>query len=151
MPGMVGARRQAANRIVMLRFLVNFLAGGAWVLFFNWLGWIQLAAGTHLVADPGFGHLVDAGIIAFIAMILGELIAFGYKVFVVVTLGLGCLLLPFYWLLAGYIKLSLTALILPWFTYNHNLLLVLIMSWALGAARWHIPGEIALRQDNSEE
>jgi hypothetical protein len=122
----------------MGRWFVNFLAGGLWVLVFNMLGWLHLSAQPHTLADPTFGHLLDAAVIAVVIALMGEVAAFLWAVFVIATLGLGCLFLPLYWLLVGYIKLSLASMLLPgWFDYSHNLLFVVIMSWILGASRWH--------------
>lgn len=121
----------------MIRWLVNFVICGVWVLIFNALGWITLSPRPHLLADPALGHLLDAALIGALVCVMGEVASFVWTVFVFATLGLGCLLLPLYWLLVGYVKLALTAALLPgWFTYSHNLIVVLIMSWILGAGRW---------------
>jgi hypothetical protein len=128
------------------RWIVNFLMGGIWVLVFNALGWITLSAQPHTVADPALGHLLDAALIGFVIALAGEVGSFLYVLFVVATLGLGCLLLPFYWLLIGYFKLWLAAAVLPgWFDHTHNLLFVIIMSWILGASRWHSARELQRR------
>lgn len=130
----------------MGRWIVNFLISGMWVLVFNALGWITLSARPHIVADPGLGHLLDAGIIGLIIALAGEVGSFLYVMFVVATLGLGCLLLPLYWLLIGYFKLWLAQAVLQgWFTHTHNLLCVIIMSWILGAGRWHASDEMRRR------
>lgn len=131
----------------MTRWLVNFLIGAIWVLVFNAFGWLRLEPHAHVVADPTLATLIDAGVIAVVIVVMGEVASVLYIMFVVATLGLGCLLLPIYWLLVGYFKLWLAASLLPgWFTYSHNLICVLIMSWVLGAGRWAASGEIRRRE-----
>ncbi|MBM3462584.1 MAG: hypothetical protein FJX76_10835 [Armatimonadetes bacterium] len=133
-----------------MRFILNFLFGGLWVLLFNWLGWIHLSDKRHLVADPQVGLIVDAAVVALVIVVMGEIAAFVWATWVVVTLGLGCIFLPLYWLLVGYVKLNAAAFLLPgWFTYNHSIVYVLIMSWILGASRWHAPGE--MRKDDRDD
>lgn len=130
-----------------MRWFVNFLIGGIWVAIFNALGWITLSPQPHIVSDPTIGHLLDAAIIAVVICVAGEVASMLYVLFVVATLGLGCLLLPVYWLLVGYFKLWLASVVLSgWFSHTPHLLPVLIMSWILGASRWHAKGEVRGRR-----
>lgn len=127
----------------MFRLAANFLFGGAWVLLFSALGWMRLARSHQLVSDPILGRLLEAAVIALVIVAVGEAAAFCWSVFVVATLGLGCIMLPVYWLLVGYVKLLAASWILPgWFAYRHDLLFVLLMSWILGSGRWHLVGEM---------
>lgn len=92
----------------------------------------------HLLTHPTAGRLVDAAIIGGVICLAGEIGGLLYALFVAATLGLGCLLLPVYWLLIGYFKLMLASAVLPgWFTYSHNIIAVLVMSSVLGASRLH--------------
>ncbi|NDD29140.1 MAG: hypothetical protein EB084_12820 [Proteobacteria bacterium] len=120
----------------MGRLLVNLVIVSLLVLIFNALGLVTLSATPHMAKDPTLGHVLDATVIGVVICAAGEVGSLLFALFVVVTFGLGCILLPVYWLLIGYFKLKLASTVLPgWFDYSHNLLSVLFVSWTLGASR----------------
>lgn len=140
-------RSSRVTAATVARWVVNFLLGSVWVMVFHLFGWLTLSPVPHTLSDPTLGHVLDAAVIGLVIGLAGEVGSFLYRAFIVLTLGIGCLLLPVYWLLIGYFKLLLASVVLPgWFDYTHNLLAVLIMSALLGASRWHTPRELPRRR-----
>jgi hypothetical protein len=133
----------------LIRYTLNFFLSSLVVLFFVALEWIKFEQPTVFSTNPVLNDLIVAGIIAMILFIVGEILGVIYKLVKTLFFFAGCIISFIYFFISGYLKLALTAAILPnWFDYRRELIIVLLISAAIGFIR--LPHRDELSQEEKE-
>jgi hypothetical protein len=104
-------KQSSLKRRCRVRQILNFFITVGELYLLSYIGWITLhpAAQTHSLEDT----LLTAAVIALVFTIVLYLVWLVYGIFVVATVGIGCLFIPVVLVGVGYAVLRMTAAIAP--------------------------------------
>ena len=122
-----------------MRHIINFFISGFLVWIFQQVGWIQQ---VHQQIAPFESVLANqvlvAGIIGLIFTVGIWLAGLAFGMFVVATVGIGCILYPLYLALLGPVGFWAVAKLLPgWVTVNANTWQIILMGILISWIRIH--------------
>lgn len=113
-----------------MRLLLNTLITVVLLVFFIGLGWMRV------LPQDGVNLYAEVGAIAFVMNITLMAAGLLFGLFVVASCGLGCFLLPLYWVLMGQIIFWGAKFMFPqWISVTDNTLQVVLMGLAVGMIR----------------
>lgn len=123
-----------------MRHLINFFITGFLMLVFQWIGWIKIAQELAPFSNPFANQLIVAGIVGLIFTVGMWLANLVFTLVVVGTCGLGCLLLPVYYLVLGPVGFWMVMKILPgWVSLNAETWQIVLMGILIAAIRIGAP------------
>jgi hypothetical protein len=112
----------------IIRKILNLAIAALWLWVFSALEWITFTTDMTLLKT-----LVLTALVAWLAEVI---IDYLYSIFIIGTLGLGCITLPFFAIGEGFLILWATSSISHWFTINYPFFWIgLLMSIAFGMLR----------------
>lgn len=123
-----------------MRHIMNFFITGFLVWIFQQMGWIQVHNQIAPFEDAFSNQVLVSGIVGLIFTIGLWLAHLVFGLFVVFTLGLGCLLYPIYLLLLGQVGFWALDKLLPgWVNIEASYWQVVVMGVLIAWIRIHPP------------
>lgn len=122
----------------MMRHVINFFITGFIVWLFQQIGWIQINHQVTPFVSEAANGILTAGIIGLIFVVGLWIANLVFMLFVVFTLGMGCILYPIYLTLLGIIGFWAVGTFLPgWITVQANTWQIILMGIMVSWIRIH--------------
>lgn len=129
-----------------MRLLINLAIAAGWLVLFNALKWINVTThAVNLFTDPTVNTIAVYLILAAIFTLALYVAGLVYVLFVLVTCGLGCILLPVYYGVMGFIGFWAINQALPnWLSITtHSPWVMILMGLLIGLVHTYSPTETA--------